>query len=1003
VPILFRDYETRSTLNLSDVGAWRYAADPSTEVLCVGYAVDDAPVQIWTPGQPIPEEFRLASRDPDWLIVAHNDQFESAIEERLLHPRGWPLIPFERHRCTMAAALANALPGALDKAAATLGLPFRKDADGHRLMMQMARPRRPRKGEDLDVIYWQDDLDRRLRLQEYCKRDVEIEREIYRRLPPLSDDEEKLWQLDAVINRRGFYVDLDLAEAARKIVRQEQEAIDIEIAEITSGKITSISQVARLQALLQERGHNITGLTRRSVTAALALEPEGDVKRLLELRQQGAQAAARKLDSLVAGLDADQRLRGTLRYHGAATGRWSGTRFQPQNLKKPRTKDIDAAIDVVRAGDLERLREIGAPLAVAGDISRAMIRAAAGRVLIGADFSAVESRVLAWLAGESWKIATYEKFDETSDPALEPYCVTASKILRRAVTPKDEAGRQIGKTCDLAFGYGGGLGAWRRFDTSGAYTDADIETFKAQWRNSHRATVRFWHALENGLRRALRTGQRVTLNNLAFEVSGGTLYLMLPSGRRLAYPEARLEPGKFEGTTQIVFKDNARGGWSEMRGWHGTFVENVVQAISRDLLAAAMLRLEAAGYPIVLHVHDEVVAEVPLGFGGAEQFLELMTALPDWASGLPTAAKIWTRTCYAKSSKLAPVGKINGFQLGIERPGTKDGDQGDEHGHHLERPRNEVRGDRGGEHGHGLRLGGEYDHVRLGDLIGEPLSNGKILCPFHADKTPSLHVYDDHFHCFGCGARGDHVDWLMMVEGKSRDEAVRILATWNGPTARPRKVDNDRTLAFAHIIWNKARPIAGTLAIEYLADIRKIDVALLPENVDETLRFHRRCPFGPGVRLPCLIALFRDVANDAPAGIHRIALTPDVFANGKVQRRILGSWPTPRAIKLWPAANQLFLGEGIETVLAAATRITHRDAPMRPAWSAVSSGALGKLPIVPGVDQLVILVDHDLNGEGQAAAARCAERWSRAGHTVAKLVPKQPGFDFNDVVKERMA
>jgi DNA polymerase bacteriophage-type len=978
VPTLFRDIETRSVVRLTEAGAWRYAADPTTEVLCAAYAVDDGPAQIWTPDQPIPEEFFAASRDPDWLVVAHHDAFETAIEERLLGPRyNWPPIPTERHRCTMAMALASALPGSLDGAAAALGLVLRKDTDGHRLMLQMAKPRRPRKGEDPDVIHWQDDLDRRLRLQEYCRRDVEIERELFRRLPPLSETEQALWLLDQAINRRGFHVDLDLAEATRAIVRQEQEALDAEITELTGGEIVSVNQVAKLAVWLQERGHQVTGLTKRSVAAVLSHEPALDVRRLLELRQQGAQAAARKLDSLIAGIDADQRLRGTLRYHGAATGRWSGTRFQPQNLKK--AKDIDAAIEAIRAGDLDRVHRIGAPLAVAGDVSRAMIRAAPGHVLVGVDFSAVESRVLAWIAGETWKLDAYRQFDETGDPALEPYCVTASKILRRAVTPEDEAGRQIGKVCDLAFGYGGGLGAWRRFDTSGIYTDADIETFKTQWRNSHRATVRFWTALENGLKRALRTGKRVTLNNLAFEATVGTLYLTLPSGRRLAYPEARLERGKFEGTTQIVFKDNARGGWSEVRGWHGTFTENVVQAVARDLLAAAMLRLEAASYPVVLHVHDEAVCEVPEGSSSTEQFLALMTGLPDWASGLPIAAKAWTRTCYAKTasaptpvvdSALAP--KVNGHAL----PAT-------------------------GINGHTLaKISAPTSiNIRLGDLIGQPLSNGKIVCPFHADKTPSLHIYDDHWHCFGCGARGDHVDWLMMVEGKNRAQAEHILKTWNGPAAPPRRrTDSERTLAFAHPIWKKARPIAGTPAIRYLADVRGIDIDALPA-ADAALRFHPRCPFGPGVRLPCLVALYRDVLTDVPAGIHRIALTEDVlFAGGKVQRRTLGSWSTPRAIKIWPATDHLFLGEGIETTLAAATRLEHCGAPMRPAWAAGSAGNIEKFPVLDGI-ALTLLVDHD--AEGERAANACRYTWRAHKRDVARLRPDRLGADFNDIVLER--
>jgi DNA polymerase len=210
VPILFRDVETKSTLSLADAGAYKYAAHPTTEILCCAYAVNNEPIKLWVPDDPVPPDFITAAQDPDWLVVAHNDQFESAIEERLLHPRyDWPLIPTERHRCTMAMALANARPASLEGAAEALGLPVHKDSEGHRLMLQMSQPRRPRKGENPDLIYWHDDLDRRLRLQEYCKRDVELERLIYHSLPPLTADEQKIWIHDAIINRRGFYVDQD--------------------------------------------------------------------------------------------------------------------------------------------------------------------------------------------------------------------------------------------------------------------------------------------------------------------------------------------------------------------------------------------------------------------------------------------------------------------------------------------------------------------------------------------------------------------------------------------------------------------------------------------------------------------------------------------------------------------------------------------------------------------------------------------------------------------------
>jgi DNA polymerase len=945
--ILIRDFETRSTARLDLCGAWRYAADPTTEILCIGYAIDDAPAQIWTPDQPIPTEFHEAAHNPNWLIVAHNDQFESAIEERLLQPRfGWPLVPLARHVCTMSLALAAALPGALENAAAALDLPYRKDREGRRLMLRLSRPSdQAPDAEDLQRLY------------KYCCRDVEAERALYHRLPPLCASEQILWTLDARINARGFHIDRALAIAAQQIARDEQTSIDGKIAELTNGQITTANQTARITTFLRKHGHDLPSLTKHTVETVLANNPSEEVKRLLELRRDGSRASVRKISTLLAGADADARLRGTLRFHGAATGRWSGSRYQPQNLKKSETKDIDAAVDAILAGDMPRLRRLGAPLKIVGDVSRAMICAADDCILIGGDFSAIESRTLAWICNEDWKLATYRQFDISGDPALEPYSVTATHILKRPVTPADAAGRQIGKTCDLAFGYGGGLGAWRKFDRSNNHSDEDVERFKTEWRTTHKATVKFWRALETGMRRAIRTKQPIALRSLTCSFENGTLYLTLPSGRRLAYPMARLVPGEFDGTTQIVFKDNARGGWTDSRGWHGTFTENVVQGIARDLLAAAMLRLEGAGFPVVLHCHDECVCEVPASAAGdRDRFLKLLTELPDWAAGLPLTAKVWSSQRYAKTEApvtATPTRPING----VKSPAAS-----------IAVPVVELEEE----------TQASDTHVPLTELIGQPLTaDGNIHCPFHADSTPSLHVYPDHFHCFGCDAHGDSVDWLMMIDGMTRDEALAVLERANGKlVSAPRVDDGEASRARALRLWQQAKPIAGTLAAQYLAGPRRIDIAALPSTVDDVLRFHPSCPFGPGARHPCLLALMRDITSNEPSGIHRIALTPN---GDKIDRRMLGRGG---AVKLWPAGTLLIIGEGIETTLAAATRLSHCGAPLRPAWSVVSAGALGKLPVIPGVEQLIILVDHDLNGQGQAAAARCAERWNRAGRRV---------------------
>jgi DNA polymerase len=265
---LFWDLETRSAVPLEDAGAWRYAADATTDVLCVGYAIDDGEAQIWLPGQSVPEEFFAAASDPAWQVVAHNFMFERAIAIHILQPRfGWPVIPLAQQRCSMTLALVHALPAKLENAARALNLDYQKDLDGYRTMMQLSRPRRPRKGEDRNGIYWVEDPKKQARLQQYCKRDVESERALYRRLPPLLPSEQRLWELDAVINQRGFYTDVALTKAAREVARAEQVNINAEIRTLTDGEINSVNQVEKIKAFVRRHGHTLEGLTKRSVSA----------------------------------------------------------------------------------------------------------------------------------------------------------------------------------------------------------------------------------------------------------------------------------------------------------------------------------------------------------------------------------------------------------------------------------------------------------------------------------------------------------------------------------------------------------------------------------------------------------------------------------------------------------------------------------------------------------------------------------------------------------------
>jgi hypothetical protein len=589
-------------------------------------------------------------------VAAHNDSFETAVEQHILGPRyGFPLIPLERHRCTQAAALVLGLPARLDRLADALELENRKDKAGERLMHQMSKPRKPHKDEDPSKIYYFDDAERLERWRKYNKQDVEVEREIHGRLPALSSVEQTVWELSSIINERGFCVDRAFAEAARKIAQAAGPEIDAELADITAGAVTGINQIAKLLAWLQQNGCTLQKLDKGAIERQLerADDLPSPVQRVLELRLGGAQAAVKKIDALLARAGTDDRVRGAFRYHGASTGRWSGEGFQPQNLKRPVVEDLVAATAAVATGDYAHVRKLySRPLAVVGDCSRSMIIAAPGHQLIGADFGAIESRVLAWVAGEAWKLDAYRRYDATGNSRDEPYCATACKIFRvpDGTYTKDSPERSVGKTCDLAFGYMGGLGAWRKFEPE-KFTDTEVELFKREWRAAHPAIKRFWYAVDRAAWTAVyERGRVIRCGPVAFKSNGTFLQLKLPSGRKLSYPQPRIIGDERE--QHVLFSDNGLGQFKDCRfgqgAYGGLWTENVVSGIARDLLAEGMLRIEAAGYPIVLHVHDETVAEVPEGFGSLEEFTRLMTRKPSWALDLPIAAKAWSGKRYCK-------------------------------------------------------------------------------------------------------------------------------------------------------------------------------------------------------------------------------------------------------------------------------------------------------------------------------------------------------------------
>jgi DNA polymerase bacteriophage-type len=330
MPILHRDYETRSTLNLKNVGAWRYATCAETEVWCCAYAIDDSPVQLWLPGDPVPAEFIEAARNPDWCVSAFNDSFERLIEQHIMGPRyGWPLVPIERHRCSQAAALALAPPAKLENVTLALGLEQQKDKAGHADMLRLAKPHKPRKNEDRQGVYWHDDPERRERLYSYCRQDVETERALHRRIGFLGAEEQAVWLLDATINDRGIPVDSDLIRAAISLDDTAQAKINAEVRALTEGDVETVGQVDCLATWLSAHGCPVDDIKKETLRRALTRKNiSAEARRVMELRLDGAHAAANKFATMQGWRNPDGRIRGAFKYHGASTGPGAATAFR---------------------------------------------------------------------------------------------------------------------------------------------------------------------------------------------------------------------------------------------------------------------------------------------------------------------------------------------------------------------------------------------------------------------------------------------------------------------------------------------------------------------------------------------------------------------------------------------------------------------------------------------------------------------------------------------------
>lgn len=656
------DLETYSDVNLKKAGLYRYVQSPAFEILLFAYSFDGAPTQVidMAQGEKIPLEVIHALTDPQCLKHAYNAAFEWYCLSKYMGAQ----LPPSQWRDTMLHGLYAGYTAGLDATGRALGIPEDKQklATGKALIRYFCVPCKPTKSNGGRTRnYPHHDPEKWELFKTYNGQDVVAEMEIERRLSvfPVPDFVQKQWETDLLINARGVAVDMDFCEGALELGETIRAQLTDEAVQLSGlQNPNSVKQLARW--LSAETGDDITSLRKETIKELLGRDNADHVQRMLEIRQELGKTSTKKYDAIEAAVCDDRRVRGLLQFYGAnRTGRWAGRLVQVQNLPRTYTEPLEFARELVKGRKLDALRTVyGSPNDTLSQLIRTAFVAAPGNVLIDADFSAIEARVISWLADEEWRLEvfrTHGKIYEAS--ASQMFGVPLERIKKG--NPEYSL-RQRGKVAELALGYQGGVPAMRQMDTGKLLADLPDEEIKDivdKWRNTNPKIRNLWYSFNDAAIRVIQNGGSLRVRCCTFArecdcIRGTTcMTISLPSGRKLYYVEPAVGENRWGGPSITYMGVNDKNKWGRIETYGGKLVENVVQAIARDCLAQAIEHLEAAGLPVVFHIHDEVVidtAAFDTNDAMLDKVVKIMSTPIPWAEGLPLGADGWVGAFFKK-------------------------------------------------------------------------------------------------------------------------------------------------------------------------------------------------------------------------------------------------------------------------------------------------------------------------------------------------------------------